>query len=464
MAFSSFEFTKSWENAQDFPTYEESEAQVRADLQFLHNELRDGLNRLIEQLNDPAGAGSLPIAPVEGLTATTVQEAIAQAVEQIQNAAAGQIVNGSITREKLSAALLRRIYGGRVVVAWDAPTQADCPDSDYPLGQLWLRPSLTVENAAGDFLVQGCTASQEADGLRFTASQAFASASQRLEGLGAAGQTALLHLSLGGRDASLTALTLYVNGVETDLPEGGFLSVTLDEGGALEVQIQAVWPSAEAAGYFTVADFTVVATAALEAAAPLVEKPKNWQALLAPLLGSLPAKLPQRLWIQTEAGVWHCVDEPVLPVSRGGTGLGEAAAGQLLCGGDGDALQALAAGDEGAVLQMVDGLPAWRAPDQAAQSLAWLRVQSGSYTGNAKARAVALPVAPKLLIVQGGGESAAVLLAGCTVSRQLMEADHLYASILELSGSSLKIYTAQGTYTPRAWNESGREYAYLALY
>ena len=48
MAFEPLEFTKSWENSDDFPTYEPDERQVRADLQQLHDETRDGLNRLID--------------------------------------------------------------------------------------------------------------------------------------------------------------------------------------------------------------------------------------------------------------------------------------------------------------------------------------------------------------------------------------------------------------------------------
>ena len=72
MAFSTLTFTKSWENAADFPTYEVNEQQVRADLQYLHDEMRDAFNALVARLNDAAVAGELPIAPVEGLSAATV--------------------------------------------------------------------------------------------------------------------------------------------------------------------------------------------------------------------------------------------------------------------------------------------------------------------------------------------------------------------------------------------------------
>ena len=51
MAFEKLEFTKNWENAADFPAVETSEAQVRKDMQVLHDETRDALNSVVEKLN-----------------------------------------------------------------------------------------------------------------------------------------------------------------------------------------------------------------------------------------------------------------------------------------------------------------------------------------------------------------------------------------------------------------------------
>ena len=51
MAFTPLTFTKSWENAEDFPTYEPDETQVRADLQYLYDEIRDAFNGLVAALN-----------------------------------------------------------------------------------------------------------------------------------------------------------------------------------------------------------------------------------------------------------------------------------------------------------------------------------------------------------------------------------------------------------------------------
>ena len=51
MAFEKLEFTKNWENAADFPAVETSEAQVRKDMQVLHDETRDALNSVVQKLN-----------------------------------------------------------------------------------------------------------------------------------------------------------------------------------------------------------------------------------------------------------------------------------------------------------------------------------------------------------------------------------------------------------------------------
>ena len=61
-SFEKLSFTKDWNNASDFPTYEENEAQVRADMQALHDETKDFINNTlipnIENLAVP-GAGDM---------------------------------------------------------------------------------------------------------------------------------------------------------------------------------------------------------------------------------------------------------------------------------------------------------------------------------------------------------------------------------------------------------------------
>lgn len=57
--FEKLSFTKDWNNSADFPTYEENEAKVRADLQALHDETKNFINdKLIPGIENLAVPGS----------------------------------------------------------------------------------------------------------------------------------------------------------------------------------------------------------------------------------------------------------------------------------------------------------------------------------------------------------------------------------------------------------------------
>ena len=57
--FERLSFTKDWNNSSDFPTYEENEAQVRADMQSLHDEVKDFINdKLIPSIENMAVPGT----------------------------------------------------------------------------------------------------------------------------------------------------------------------------------------------------------------------------------------------------------------------------------------------------------------------------------------------------------------------------------------------------------------------
>lgn len=74
MAFTRFEFTKSWTDPSAFPTVESDEVQVRADMQSLHDEGKEGLNGLMEQLEKAAAADSLGAQAVDGSGGSTLQK------------------------------------------------------------------------------------------------------------------------------------------------------------------------------------------------------------------------------------------------------------------------------------------------------------------------------------------------------------------------------------------------------
>ena len=86
MSISKFEFTKRWTNPADFPTHETSEAQVRSDMQALHDEAR---NYIDEKL----------IPEVEN------ELALKATKDEIRGIVLGQIPDGTLTHDKLSAEL-----------------------------------------------------------------------------------------------------------------------------------------------------------------------------------------------------------------------------------------------------------------------------------------------------------------------------------------------------------------------
>lgn len=486
MGFTPLEFTKSWENPADFPTYEPDEAQVRADLQLLHDETRESLNRLVADLNGEEAAALLPFRPQDGLTARTVQAAILETYAAVQQAAAGTLVDGSITKQKLAAALLERIYCGRVWVSMDTPGSAQNPQADFPVGQLWLRPAFSVENKALDsWTLSGCAAQAQSGGWVLTAdgSQAEITAGQTLTGLGSAGQPVFVRLKASQPDSHLSSLALWLNGQSHDLTAGGGVFETaLDADGALELLVRGRWPYAEAGAGFTLSDLTVVNAGAVEAGLPDCRPLSDWPGLLEARAPFSTLRLPARVLLQTAAGIWEPVSEEVLPAGRGGTGFSSYTAGQLLYAGADGALAVLnpPAGD-GAFLKY-DGAPAWKGPADAGI----LRITTGTYTGTGSAGSVTLPVTPKLLYVFSR--------SGPITDNTIFEANHLdnpvvladgatatelgghynaddffcrYPVCVSLSGDTLRFFVGPTTVsqaTPDLCNRSGVEYGWVAVY
>ena len=98
MALSNFQYSKSWRSAEDFPTFEDSEEQVRDDMQSLFDEVGDALNRLAGEI----GAANIPFEPTEEIDAEDVQAAIELLQAQLAGIALDQVPNGSVTAEKLA--------------------------------------------------------------------------------------------------------------------------------------------------------------------------------------------------------------------------------------------------------------------------------------------------------------------------------------------------------------------------
>lgn len=130
MAFTPFDFTKSWRNAADFPTFEPDETKVRDDLQSLFDELKAGLNKLIGELR----ADKLPFVPTAGVDSTDVQNAIENVQSQIANVALGNLPDGSVTERKLSdgSVTAEKIAAGAVTGGKIAEGVIPAPTAETP--------------------------------------------------------------------------------------------------------------------------------------------------------------------------------------------------------------------------------------------------------------------------------------------------------------------------------------------
>ena len=98
MSFTKLEFTKNWRSPEDFPTFEDSEEQVRADMQFLFDECRDGVNRLAGEIK----AENIPFQRSPGIDAVTVQNALEILRDSIAGVTLGSVPDYSIEAAKLA--------------------------------------------------------------------------------------------------------------------------------------------------------------------------------------------------------------------------------------------------------------------------------------------------------------------------------------------------------------------------
>ena len=85
MSIPKFDFTKHWTNPADFPAIETDEAQVRADMQALHDETRDYFNERL-----------LPHIEQE------LSDAMAWTEQAVKDAVLGEVPAASVTGEKLA--------------------------------------------------------------------------------------------------------------------------------------------------------------------------------------------------------------------------------------------------------------------------------------------------------------------------------------------------------------------------
>lgn len=112
MSIQQFEFSKTWRDKSAFPTYQTSEAQVREDLQCLHDEMADYVNNtLVPAINaGSSGGGSSASVSASAVSFTSsagvpednVQDAIENVQSQLAGISQGAVADGSITTAKLA--------------------------------------------------------------------------------------------------------------------------------------------------------------------------------------------------------------------------------------------------------------------------------------------------------------------------------------------------------------------------
>lgn len=162
MAFKQLEFTKDWTNPQDFPTYEDNETKVRADMQFLYDEIKTFINNLLTQLT----AGNLPFTPTPSVDASTIQNAIEVVSSQVTSSILGQIPDGSITSEKLASGAVTTAKIGDGAVTSGKLADNSVTSDKYADGSV-STSSLADEAVTADKLAEGSVTADKLAGDLF---------------------------------------------------------------------------------------------------------------------------------------------------------------------------------------------------------------------------------------------------------------------------------------------------------
>lgn len=331
-------------------------------------------------------AKNIPFDKTGEIDAADIQNAIIEVQKQVRDAASGTIVNGSVTKEKLSAELLARVYGGRPWVSMKTPDSGDNVAADFPIGQVWLRPAFDVVNArTTNWTGNGCTVAAEAQKVTLTGNRTVASTkmTQSLTGIGQAGDIVHILFDVTERDSEITNVTMAVNGGEAETINGSVaVEAELMINGSLMLEIGATWPSTSlAGGNLVVENLAIVNVSQLHRQLTEGQEIPDWAAYLRNLLPLESYHSPAEVYIQVTDGNWWPMTFEVLPVSRGGTGL--------------NALE------KNAYLKTTeDGGFRFLSADEVTADIGAVRCKTGSYVGNAAtSRTIDLGFEPKMLII-----------------------------------------------------------------
>lgn len=309
------EFSKDWTKAEDFPTYEPDESQVRADLQLLHNEAKAAINALVGKLESSEFASHLAVS-TEGMAATNLAAALAEILATAKAAQAGTIVDGTVTEAKLAKALAEKINSIDVTYSMNAPTANETPETGYQLGKLWLKPEFSIANLASDYALAsgadwtGENVTKEASGGKLVCSGTGDSqyGTAKAEFIVPAGHTVRVWLTAEETAGQFASLKAYLGTTEYTLTSGTQLvqDVTAGEDGKITIQVKADWSNTvtAAGGKFTITAFTAVDKAASMLPGCIALTDGNLDALVAAKAPFAEAKTRRELYGQQTAGVW----------------------------------------------------------------------------------------------------------------------------------------------------------------
>ena len=410
-------------------------------------------------------AAGIPFDKTNEISAANIQDAIVNVQAQIKDAATGSIVNGSVTKEKLAAELLERVYGGSTWVSMSAPTSSDNPDAGYPVGQLWLQKGFTMHNYAyaykNSWSVTNGTMTDgvfKGDGTaKESTAKVIVPGHSTTDGSYAAGQKVVCAYTLeniGSEVTSLSALTwLGPSGVSTkEIPtnEGyNYFETTLNDflfSGMACLEFTTQWGSATVAtDGWTLKNFILINADELKEKLGAETELADWESLLKTLGDFEDYTVPDSLYIQVSDGVWWKFG----------------AASEV---SDGYA-------------RVRDGVPYWSDRETVKNDLGVLNMASGAYTGDGTAsRTVELGVVPKVMWIGRktlakkpgyslplyGFDNGVTLQQGTIVSFDSgSNKDEMTA---QLSDSTLTVKASSVEDYPPICNEADTEYVWTAIY
>lgn len=433
-------------------------------------------------------AENIPFTGTATINQDNIQDAIAWVYGQIQGAASGAIVDGSVTKEKLTAELLARTYGGRPWVSVNTPGAENNKKTDFPIGQIWLRPAFEVKNLMGvDWNVTGGTVAVEENRITLTGNNTVSTATltQTITGMGQDGDKIYLLLDIAERDSELTDATLSINGEAAESIDGTVAkSATLMSGGVLSLSVHAVWPSTSLAdGNLVLENCTVVNVSQIMRGLTDTEDMGSWLEYIQELRPLDTYASPAEIYIHMNDGAWWPMGFAVTPVTRGGTGLNEVKTGQMLYADGDNSMKPLNPPGNVSVMVYDGEKPDWQTGEKVSETFGFLRYATGTYTGNKAARTIELPVTPKLLHIHPettttsmfDGERlwdlSATLSDGSEAGhRRLAPTDedgmnYYYPSRVKLSGKQLIFSSLNPSVGPPDYmNDSNVKYVWTAIY